>query len=176
MGSTVWYFAYGSNMQSATLRGRRGVDYRDAVPARLRDWRLVLDKPSLVRDGNTFANIVPEPGSVVCGVSFAVSEDDMAHIDLTEGVLIGNYERIPVTVEPLREDRDAHTAFTLTSDRRHTETRPSPRYMSLLIEGAHEHGLPTDYIASLRAIRTVDESAHSKEMRTLIDSFLRRPS
>ena len=38
--STVWYFAYGSNMQSATLRGRRGIAYRRALPARVPGWRV----------------------------------------------------------------------------------------------------------------------------------------
>lgn len=175
MSSMLWYFAYGSNMQSATLRGRRGIEYRRAVPARLRDWRLVLDKPSFLRDGNTFANVVPEPGAVVCGVSFEVAEEDMSHIDLTEGVLLGNYERVAVTVEPLLDGHAAHTAFTLTSERRHSETRPSPRYMGLLIEGAHEHGLPADYITALRQIPTVDESPRAQEMRALIDTFLRKP-
>ena len=43
--SRVWYFAYGSNMQSATLRGRRGIAYRRALPARVSGWRVVFDKP-----------------------------------------------------------------------------------------------------------------------------------
>jgi ribosomal protein S12 methylthiotransferase accessory factor YcaO len=42
--SIIWYFAYGSNMQSATLRGRRGIEYRRALPGRLDWWRRVLDK------------------------------------------------------------------------------------------------------------------------------------
>ena len=41
----LWYFAYGSNMETATFRGRRGIAYRQALPARLTGWQLVLDKP-----------------------------------------------------------------------------------------------------------------------------------
>jgi hypothetical protein len=55
-----WYFAYGSNMQSATLRGRRGVGYARALPARVPGWRLVLDKPPLISVGHG-ANIAPIP-------------------------------------------------------------------------------------------------------------------
>jgi len=66
--STVWYFAYGSNMQIATFRGRRGIAYRRAVPARLAGWRLVLDKPPLVPVGHAFANVVPDPAGAVVGV------------------------------------------------------------------------------------------------------------
>jgi len=171
-----WYFAYGSNMQSGTLRGRRGIEYTRAVASHLVDWKLVLDKPSLLREGNTFANIVRDPGSVVCGVSFEVSDDDLAHIDLTEGVLVGNYQRIEVEVSSLGDETDRFSAYTLTSDRRHPETRPSHRYMSLLIHGAVEHGLPTDYVELLRALPSFDESAAAKEMRATIEAFLRKPT
>src|SRR6266478_7773083 len=55
----VWYFAYGSNMETATLRGRRGIEPLCALGARAAGWRLVLDKPPLVPVGEAFANIVP---------------------------------------------------------------------------------------------------------------------
>ncbi len=168
-----WYFAYGSNMQSATLRGRRGVGYERAVASRLSGWRLVFDKPSLLGDGNTFANIVPEDGAHVCGVSFLVSDDDMAHIDLTEGVLIGNYRRVPVTVESL-EGLLSMEAHTLTSERRHSEPLPSHRYMRLLIEGALEHRLPEPYVDYLRSVKSFDESQQAKEMRASVEAFLRK--
>ena len=41
--ASVWYFAYGSNMQGATLRGRRGIAWSRAVPARVANWRFVCD-------------------------------------------------------------------------------------------------------------------------------------
>ncbi len=172
----LWYFAYGSNMQSATLRGRRGVEYARAVPARLVGWRLVVDKPSLIGDGNTFANVIRDPRAAVCGVSFEVSEEDMGHIDLTEGVLLGNYERVEVSVEPLANGHQPHLAFTLTSTKQHHEARPSERYMRLLVEGALEHGLPAEYIAFLRTIPTVGEVEYTPEMHAFVDDFLRRRS
>lgn len=162
-------------MQSATLRGRRGVRYERAVAARLAGWRLVFDKPSLLRDGNTFANIVRDAGAHVCGVSFLVSDDDMAHIDLTEGVLIGNYSRVSVVVEPL-ESAPHLEAYTLTSERRHSEPLPSHRYMRLLIDGAREHGLPETYVDHLRTVKSFDESKQAKEMRAAVEAFLRKPS
>src|SRR5262245_36196024 len=89
-------------MQTATLRGRRGIAYRRAVPARVRGWRLVLDKPGLIAlQGQTFANIVPEVTACVLGVCFEMSPDDLAHVELTEGVKIENYRRAMVAVEPL---------------------------------------------------------------------------
>src|SRR5262245_39777758 len=101
--STVWYFAYGSNMEAATFRGRRGIVYRRALAARLSGWQLVLDKPSILPHGGAMANIVATPGSTVLGVLYEIGADDLAHLDLTEGVLIGNYHRVAVTVTPLGE-------------------------------------------------------------------------
>src|SRR5438876_7916341 len=126
-----WYFAYGSNMESATLRGRRRIDFQRALPGRAVGWRLVFDKPPLVPIGQSFANIIPEAGAEVLGVLYEVSESDLHHIDLTEGVLVGNYQRGSIPVVPLTDMPDAPlTAFTLTSDRRDPSLQPSQRYMA----------------------------------------------
>lgn len=173
--STVWYFAYGSNMASATLRGRREVEYQRAVPARVAGWRLVLDKPPLVSMGHSFANIVAEAGAEVCGVLFAVAPADLEHIELTEGVRIGNYARVELTATPLGEESSQPVpAFSLSSDRRDASLRPSQRYMDLLVAGALEHGLPIAWVDFLRTIPAVPESAEAARLRSFIDSGLRR--
>ena len=171
--STVWYFAYGSNMQRATFCGRRGIEYRQALAARLDGWRLVIDKPPLVPVGEGFANIVPEPGAEVLGVLYEITEEDLAHVDLTEGVLIGNYERIGVPVCTLGGPALRVVAATLVSDKRSPELLPSDRYMRCLIAGAEEHGLPAEYVAALRAIPCRPESDEAKRFRPLLDEALR---
>jgi gamma-glutamylcyclotransferase len=172
--TNVWYFAYGSNMQSATLRGRRGIDYRRALPARLPGWRLVIDKPLLFSGAGSAANIVPDDSTEVIGVLFEITSADLDHVDFTEGVLIGNYRRVSVQAHPLRPDTPPLTAFTLASDRRDPRAKPTTRYMSLLIEGALEHGLPEDYVEFLRSIPAIVESDEAAEMRALIDGALKR--
>jgi hypothetical protein len=171
MSDLVWYFAYGSNMQPATFRGRRGIEPRDAVPARLDGWQLVLDKPPLLPMGCGMANVVPVAGAEVLGVAYAVTADDLAHVDLTEGVLIENYRRVAVAVTPLRGGA-AFEAFTLTADRRDPSLRPSRRYMALLIEGAETHGVPAEWVAWLRACPAVDESPEELAVRRVIDQAL----
>jgi hypothetical protein len=170
---TVWYFAYGSNMQRATFCARRGIEYLKALPARARGWRLVLDKPPLVPVGEGFANIVSDPGAEVLGVLYEITTDDMAHVDLTEGVLIGNYRRIEVTVVTLAEPSLAVVAATLASDKRSPDLLPSDRYMRCLIAGAEEHGLPVEYIAQLRALPCRPESEDARRFRPLLDAALR---
>jgi hypothetical protein len=173
--STLWYFAYGSNMASATLRGRREVEYLRALPARVTGWRLALDKPPLVDIGQSYANILPDPTAEVFGVLFAMSPADLEHVELTEGVRIGNYARVEVAATPLAgNESETVAAYSLTSPRRDPGLRPSVRYMELLIAGAIEHGLPESYVAFLRAVPTVPESDEAARLRSFIDAGLRR--
>lgn len=168
----VWYFAYGSNMQTATFCGRRGIEFQRAVAARAPGWRLVLDKPPLLPIGESYANIVADPGSEVLGVAYEVSVAALQAIDLSEGVLIGNYERRSIPVVPLRSGKGPREAFTLTSERRDTALCPSTRYMALLIDGAIEHELPTEYVEYLRGIRAREESHAAAALRPLLDGAL----
>lgn len=172
-GVAVWYFAYGSNMQSATLRGRRGVAYARAVAARAPGWRLVLDKPPLLAVGHGFANIIPDPAAEVLGVLFELSAEDLAHVEFSEGVRIGNYDAVDLDAFPLTGAEPVR-ARSLSSPRREESLQPSLRYMALLIEGAIEHGLPAEYVATLRAIPAVEESAEAIAYRALVDAAMRR--
>src|SRR5262249_25889193 len=127
--ATMWYFAYGSNMQSETLRGRRGVPFRRAVVVRAPGWRVVFDKPPLFSIGEAFANIVREPDAVAWGVAFEIGDDDLAQIERSEGVMLGNYRRVQLAVEALIDCEDAPRVVTsLASDRRDPSLLPSTRY------------------------------------------------
>jgi hypothetical protein len=171
----VWYFAYGSNMQSATLRGRRGIEYRRAVPVRAHGWRLVFDKPPLLPTGNSVANIVPDEAGLVLGVAFEITDEDLAHVEHTEGVAFGNYQRVELVIEALVEVEDAPvSAFSLSSDLREPTALPSTRYMSLLIEGAIEQGLPDTHVEWLRAVQACEESPDMAALRPMLDAFFKR--
>ena len=168
----VWYFAYGSNMQGATLRGRRGITWARALPARVAGWRFVCDKPPLIPGmGESFANLVPEEGAAVYGVVFELEAEDLAHVELTEGVLIGNYRRVDVLAEPLA-GAPAVTAATLVTDARASGLAPSERYRAMLVEGAREHGLPAEWIAFLEALPARPETAEAGRLRPLLDAVL----
>jgi hypothetical protein len=168
--ATVWYFAYGSNMETATFRGRRGICYARALPARVPDWRLVLDKPPLIPIGGAVANIVPEPGAVALGVLYEISTAELLHVELTEGVLIGNYKRVEVTAETLGSASLTINAVSLASERRDPTCRPTDRYMRCVIAGAEEHGLPETHLTFLRGVPVCPETPL---VHTLIDGVLR---
>jgi gamma-glutamylcyclotransferase len=170
---TCLYFAYGSNMESATLHGRRGIKPLRALAARASGWRLVFDKPPLVPIGEGFANLVADPAASVLGVLYEVTAEDLHHIDFTEGVLIGNYQRITTAVTPLASPEVEEFAFTLVSDRRDRALVPSRRYMQCLINGAEQHGLPPEYIGFLRSIPAQEESTEAKRLRPMLDGVMR---
>jgi gamma-glutamylcyclotransferase len=170
--SHAWYFAYGSNMQTATFCGRRGIEFVRARAARVPGWRLVLDKPPLLPIGESFANIVPDPTSAVLGVAYEISADALASIDLTEGVLIGNYQRWVVAAELLDATPARVDAFTLMSERRDPALIPSTRYMALLIDGALEHGLPAEYVDFLRSLPARPPSLSADALQPWIDEAM----
>jgi hypothetical protein len=167
-----WYFAYGSNMQSATLRGRRGIDYARALPARVPGWRLVFDKPPLFSQRRGFANIVADPLAAVLGVAFELTPEQLEHVELTEGVMIGNYAAVDVEAWPLAGGACV-MARSLSAAARAPGLLPSTRYMQLIVEGAIEHGLPADYVEALRAVPAQEEDAAERAARAIIDAGLR---
>lgn len=170
----AWYFAYGSNMQRATFSGRRGISYNRALAARIAGWRIAFDKMPLFPIGESFATLVADPHGEALGVLYEIGAEELAHVELTEGVLIGNYERATVTATPLLPlPEKTVNAVTLVSSRRREGMRPSRRYMDLLIEGAREHQLPESYVAFLRAVPAQPDSARSKLLRPLIDAAMR---
>lgn len=160
-------------MQRATLGGRRGVSWRRAAPARLPGWRLCFDKPGLLGLGEAYATIVPDPRAATYGVAFEITTDDLAHIEWTEGVPLGNYRRVAVRVTALGS-RERLPAVTLASAHRRPGTRPTTRYMELVIAGAIEHGLPAAHVARLRRVPTREEGPALQLLRPVLDAFLRR--
>lgn len=190
--TTVAYFAYGSNMDAGTFAGRRGVRWRRAAPALLRGWRLALDKPSLLGNGEGMATVVRDPVSHVWGVLYEIDTADLESVEFSEGVLIGHYERVAVTVEvgpawdggepgaplqgvPLEAvtvERVTVEAVTLASDERGATILPTTRYLGLLLEGAAANGLPAEWIDHLRSIPAVAPTPEAEAVRNaFLDGF-----
>ena len=159
---TLWYFAYGSNLDPRTFLGRRRIRPVETRRAALAGYRLVFDLR--IGDGERgVANLLPERGARVCGVAYRISASQAAWLDRTEGVPHGAYRRLPVR---LRDDADADFAgFTYLSERRSPERKPSERYMNLLLHGARHHGLPDAWVHWLRGIElAVDERSPQLEL------------
>lgn len=174
----MWYFAYGSNLSADVFRGRRGVEPLRALPGRLDGWRLVFDKPPLFEIGESYANLAQDPAQAAFGVLYEISREDLAHVELTEGVPIGNYRCIEVPVAPLRacDELGARVeAHTLVSDRRDASLCPSHRYMELVIAGAIAHGLPDPHVEFLRSIPSRPSTPEAEALRRRLDPLMRKP-
>jgi len=116
------------------------------------------------------ANIVADPAAVVFGVLYEITPEDLAHVELTEGVLIGNYHRVEVKAESLGAAVLATTAASVASDLHDSTRVPSDRYMGCVIAGAEEHGLPSAYISYLRGVPVCPET---EGVRELLDGVFR---
>jgi hypothetical protein len=145
--TTLWYFAYGSNLDASTFLGRRRMKPLDTRVAVLRDFELRFDLP--VGPGERgVANVAPRKGDLVWGVLYLLKGREAERLDRTEGVHHGAYRRLDVHV------RDAagelYGAFTYHSTRGQGGRKPSRRYLGLLISGALQHGLPEEYVRRLQ--------------------------
>jgi sulfite reductase (NADPH) flavoprotein alpha-component len=172
--TNVWYFAYGSNMQRETFSGRRGIAPLRTVAARVVGWRLVFDKPPLIPMSQSFANLIPDAAAEVWGVLYEVTPEDYAHVEFSEAVPFGNYRRVEVDSHPLAGGAAPVQAYTLVSDRRAPEMRPSRRYRDLIVAGALQHGLPGRWVEFLRAVPAGEESEGDLTLRAGLDRVMRK--
>jgi len=148
MDSSLWYFAYGSNLDPGTFLGRRRMQPLATRIGVLHHFELRFDLP--VGPGERgVANVAPCPGDQVWGALYQLTHADAARLDQTEGVGKGVYNRLAVLVRT--PDAAEIAAFTYRSEISRPERKPSRRYLGLLLTGAREHGLPLEYVERLRA-------------------------
>jgi gamma-glutamylcyclotransferase (GGCT)/AIG2-like uncharacterized protein YtfP len=144
-----WYFAYGSNLDTAQMVERIGpfIRRREARRAWLDGYRLAFNKKGL--DGTGRANIVPDPAGTVWGVVYLTTPEDLSKMDQYEGVPSGHYQRKTVRVrfeDGVELDAVTYVASSAFVD---NSLRPSYDYLQAILKGAREHKLPEDYIISI---------------------------
>jgi hypothetical protein len=150
----VVYFAFGANMASEVVVGRRGLRPAWSAAAVLPGHRLVFDMLAVRWVEPSFASVVPEEGRSVHGVAWALTPSDMRRLD---GFESGRYRRVPLAIEIA--GRGPATAEVYVNRRPGPERLPSRRYLELLAKGAEEHGLPAEHVAWLRAHEAGDLAA-----------------
>jgi gamma-glutamylcyclotransferase len=146
----MWYFAYGSNLDTAQMIARTGWAGRDRPRrALLRGYRLVFDMSG---GGQAFANIV-RPGCGVQGVMYWLDLPQLDALDRHEE----GYDRIVVGVETEVGPRLEAMAYVARPDRITTTERPAAEYVRRIVLGAQEHGLPAEYIRSIEAAAGISD-------------------
>ena len=146
----MWYFAYGSNLNSRAVAeccrhyGDRPPPLKSVKHAVLDNYRLGFPIYSEYWGGG-IADIVYDPGKYVMGVLFDLSDAEIAVLDQkvgrkldSHGKEMGVYGRIEVKVSPLGkgEPVKAATYHGIGVDRYHIP--PTQHYMDLVIQARYD--------------------------------------
>jgi hypothetical protein len=83
---TYNYFAFGSNLDPATMRSLRNLNPIGASAAVLLDYALRFDVPGNPLLEPSAASVQPCPGAVVHGVVYQLTDADFARVGSSEGV------------------------------------------------------------------------------------------
>ncbi|HEV7299427.1 MAG TPA: gamma-glutamylcyclotransferase family protein [Tepidisphaeraceae bacterium] len=161
----MWYFAYGSNLNSRAVAewcrhfGYRPPSLKPGRPAVLDNYRLSFPIYSDYYGGG-IADIVYDPGKYVAGAVFEITDADAKILDqkidrrLEGDREVGLYQRIEIKVALLGKP-DKITAMTyqgVSVERYHIP--PTKHYMDLVIQGAYGFGLSMMWIAYLQSFST----------------------
>lgn len=146
----VWYFAFGRNMNREVLL-KRGVSFSRECRAVLEGFRLVFNKGGGPVEGEGFANIVPERGSVVEGVVFETGEEGLCRLDSFEKVP-EHYRRGFVSVRLDSGECFYAVAYFAVETTCQQGLKPSKEYLTDLIKGAKQHGLSEQWVKRLEGL------------------------
>jgi ribosomal protein S18 acetylase RimI-like enzyme len=122
------YFAYGSNLWLPQIRSRCP-SAQVVGTARLDDWALVCDKPSV--DGSAKLNIRPSPGASVDGVIYDIEDGEKDRLDAAEP-----------GYTPIHVELDDGWTLTYTYEGPAADDAPYDWYMATARAGARYHGFP----------------------------------
>jgi len=160
-----WVFAYGSNLHLADLRqwlvanryDPEGI--RSLKPALLRDYELVWDYRSPVRQGGA-ANVIPAAQSVVYGGLMHIDTPTLYALDHKEGhperYNRGEALQPCELIAPSKPPSSAWVYEVQPAFKQPEFTAPRRHYRDLVVEGASILGLPLEWVEQLRSIPTLD--------------------
>ena len=146
----IKYFGYGSNMDLTALKAKGVVPVR-SMPASLSGWQLRFSVEHFFRHEGGVGNIAQtrEFSDKVLGIVHWCDDHDLAALDKLEARGVG-YDRVTVRVETSEGVEDAYTYVGLPAYV-NDAILPLRRYLNILVRGAKNAGLASDYIASLQA-------------------------
>ena len=175
-----FYFGFGSNL----LQNRIKVQNKSAVRVgvgKLLNYR--LDFADASADEKYYspnwngcpATIIETKGSTVYGAVWKIDEKDLNELDRQEGVEVGIYKPINIQVKINIDDSEEEVSCRtyqlvhnpsnpLDPQNRPFERQPSKTYLNVILNGAIETGLPSDYIDFLRSFKHNGNDATNKNL------------
>lgn len=145
----VFYFAYGSNMNYARMRGRKA-KWTKKLAATLHNFTLRFNTKASTGNWSA-ANIIKKRDAKVEGVLYKTDEKSLKKIDKYEGVP-HHYKRVSVTVQVA--DGKNITAITYIAHPPYSNTFTRKKYLHHLLKG--KPYLSKAYYAFLLATKVVD--------------------
>jgi hypothetical protein len=147
----VLYFAYGANMNFEQISARCSKPQFVSV-ARLPGYEIAFYGRSERWDGGE-ETLRAMPGRDLYGVVYELSPTAFDRLDAWQGVKLdgtGDYFHRPAEVIGLNGTRYSTLLYKKSEMRE--PSLPSKEYLAHILVGAEFHGLPDDYLASLRAM------------------------
>ena len=130
---TVYYFSYGHNTHTPTMR-QRAPHAQLVGPAVLHNFQLSFEK---------FANIENHDGALVHGLLYKMPRSDLKRLDRDERYH-EHYARIPLEVH--HEDQTYQAFVYIMEPGWDPGDKPTPEYLSQVRDGYRDHGLPQSQI------------------------------
>jgi gamma-glutamylcyclotransferase (GGCT)/AIG2-like uncharacterized protein YtfP len=125
-------------------------DHRFLAPARLDGFALLFLRRSKRWKAGA-ADVVETDGAATWGALYEVSAADLDALDAKEFASEGGYRRR--AVEVATPDGERHSAVTYeVVSKEPSELEPKDEYVELLIRGAKERELPTEWITVLEEL------------------------
>jgi gamma-glutamylcyclotransferase len=158
----VKYFAYGSNMLNERLKARVS-SAKNPRPFTLRRYRLRFHKKSSDCSGKCNIVATASDGDLVHGVLFDINEAQISSLDKAEGVVYG-YRRNEIVVS-IDDIMTKIFVYIAEEDAIDDALVPYRWYYELVLSGAEQHALPSDYVAGLRAIPFTNDPKPDRKSR-----------
>ncbi len=153
-------FAFGSNMCSGRFRDYGVSPEGPGRAAVLPGYRLQFNKKS-TEDKSGKANVAPLEGSDVWGVLYSISDNDLNKLDEGEG----GYRRVRMRVRLTGNTNADAWVYVAQKPSNDVRLRPYTWYKRFLVEGAREHSLPAEYIATLENIDATQDANGERDRR-----------
>lgn len=160
---TFRYFAYGSNMLTQWLR-TRCPSARRIGKAEAADFELEFSKKSVDCSGKATLKCAPEGGHKAYGVLYAIEQCDQMALDKAEGVGKGYGRCDDFVVKPFDSVKFVEATCYLAT-RFETGLRPYDWYLALIVAGARQHGLDSEYIAHLSRVSYKEDGEVYRQSR-----------
>lgn len=148
-------------MSTSRLLARTPSARRKAL-GRLNGYELRFHKRSSDGSGKADAFRTGRQGDIVWGVIFELSDAELPQLDEAEGVGHG-YKRVQVDVKTSRgclvPGAIVVTAWTYLAEATAIDPslQPYSWYKRYVVDGAHEHALPLEYVMKLEAVPAIED-------------------